>query len=384
MTGLHHSEPMRNLGEDQNSGSRRPRISRLLRNASGKPLIRAHNVIRLERAAATGDIEMLERLGKELVSKMLAHDRRDAIASAVADLKAQIFLEHPPLAQMTSRPEYAPHQVTSPPEAVRPTNEGGSHAHRSQHGSEVHESRDWVEYRLGILLGGEFRGRYRDEIIEIGHDVSIGNAKHFLATGRGAFALASTLDTPSRRARLQEAIERFEDGISKWRRGNRQDPRVTWLTLADTDRRRLSAVLDEADDIFSRYGGVSESWRLFAPNMDKWLHWLSLELVHRIREMTAADFGFLRRCLYRLRVAWGLTDDIYPWTQRFPLELAELPVHSLYQFESTAVGLRNLNALNSVFCSNLGHLAAFDPEAWRIIHRLRPEVWNRLALFFKR
>ena len=258
----------------------------------------------------------------------------------------------------------------------------GTHAaypRQSHHIWAVTSLQAWRQYSLAFLTGPEFRGRYRDQLLELGQNFSIADAEHFLATSRGRPELASTFSTSSRRLRLQAALERFENGINKWRQGERRDPRMTWLTPIETPHPAFVAILDEADQIFQADGEISGSWRTFAPKMDQWLLWLSIELVRTIHSMTSADLGFIRRCLVRLRLAWGITEELYPWTPGFSPHLAELPVHSLYHFEPTASGLRTLNALTSVFCWNVGHLVALDPEAWQVIHGLKLGVWSRLV-----
>ena len=64
---------------------------------------------------------------------------------------------------------------------------------------------------------------------------------------------------------------------------------------------------------------------------------------------------------------------------RIPDDLEELPIHALYQFEPTYSALRTLNDLNAVYCSNVGHLAAFHPSAWNSVHIVEPGFWNQLA-----
>lgn len=383
----------------------RPKIRRLPRNARGKPLIRACNVSKLELAAAAGDAQTLERLGRALASQMRSQEKRDAIESAVADLKTQMF-QAPSRFSIVMLPasiEYSPPpgRIETPSTTVIARHTDGAsgrensvdarkglddptrHSPQAYHGSEGTSRADWGEYSSYLLLGPEFRGPYRDQIVEIGHEVSITSAKQFLASGMGVPKLVSTVNTPNRRARLQEALERFENGITKWRQGDRRNTRVTWIIPVEMHLGNLETTLDRANQIFQIHGEISGNWRAFAPNMEKWLPWLSLELVHRIYAMTSADLGFLRRCMVRLSRSCDIADELYPWTPGFSPQIAELPIHALFGFEPTATGLRTLNALSSVFCCNIGHLAAFDPEAWRVIHRLGHGVWSRLAVRLK-
>ncbi len=67
-----------------------PKLGTAAVDASNKPLIKPFNVKKLEAAAATGDVKVLEDLGKELHDKMLDTNKKAAIANAVAELKSQM------------------------------------------------------------------------------------------------------------------------------------------------------------------------------------------------------------------------------------------------------------------------------------------------------
>ena len=232
---------------------------------------------------------------------------------------------------------------------------------------------------IPYLAGPEFRGRYREEVISLGKNVSLGALKNFIDTGCGPTEVSRVFNTKRRQLRARDAITRFEESLTIWRGVERFDSRVTWILPRPLRTRDLAPLLESIAEEFESLEGAPADWWGTVTGIDRWLPWLSLELVHKIRVMRPADLGFLRRVLIKATRDFGVATEVYPWTPGFPDGLAELPIHALYQFEPTYAGLRTLNDLNAVYCQNVGHLAAFDPLAWNAIHILPPGFWVQLA-----
>ena len=360
-----------------------PKILATPKNSRGSPLIRPQNVKKLEQAADKGDIAALRSLGKALEAKMLSAHRREAIAAAVEDLVGQVTNKGP-VHRTTPPTKKAPERISGPRLVHSSKLQGKTKTESVETQTPITSSPtlsdDWLEYKMSFLLGPEFRGQYRGQVVEIGDLFILRDVKEFLSSNNGPLQLAGTFNTRTRRLRLQQASNRFESTLLKWRNGQRHDPRVKWVMHDSPAATDPSYQFDEIDSILRSFGGNGEEWIQVLTRMKEWLPWVSVELAHKIRAMTTAQMGLIRRSLSRANRYFGLQSGVYPWTPKFDEVLAELPIHSLYQFEPTTLSLRTLNALQSVHCSNLGHLAAFHPGAWKMMHTCHPEVWSRLAL----
>ena len=342
-----------------------PKILVIPKDPQGRHLIRLHNRKRLEQAASTGDIAILQSLGRSLETKMQSRARKEAIAAAVAELIGQMKVN-------TDDCEIDPQSVSNASQSLNPDTKVTAPSFLK--GDELRN------LRLSFLLGPEFRGQYRDQVMGIGHSFTIRDVDHFLSRSHQSLQLFATFNTRTRRTRLQQAVNRFDDAVLKWRDGRRRDTRVKWIAGHSLSAPDLSYYFKEIDSIFRSLGGIREDRPQLFVEIKQWLPWVSVELINKIRAMTAAEMGLVRRSLARAAQYLGLQSDMYPWTPGFDGNMAELPIHSLYQFEPTTLALRTMNTLQSVHCSNLGHLAVFHPEAWKAIHALRPRVWSRLAL----
>ena len=232
---------------------------------------------------------------------------------------------------------------------------------------------------IPYLTGPEFRGRYREEVLLLEKSLSLEALKNFLETGCGHTDLSRVFSTKRRHLRVQEAIARFEESVTNWWGDERFDSRVTWILPRRVRTNDLALLLDSMAEVFKTFDGTPANWQEAFPEIDRWLPWLSLELVHKIRSMKSGDISFLHRVLIKATRDFGVTTEVYPWTPGFPDGLAELPIHALYQFEPSYSALRILNDLKAVFCLNVGHLSAFHPLAWKAIHTAEPGFWLQLA-----
>ena len=365
----------------------RPKIEIAPANTRGRPLIRPHNVRELEKTAATGDISGLKSLGKALQAKMLSDARREAIEKAVADLIAQVKQGSSERLKTGRSHRDNMREVSTPglrsiAEEEKPSSKDATEDSdpRRPRAAITPVGRGQLDYRMSFLLGPEFRGRYREQLTEISGQIPLQLVRDFLYNDVAPLNLTTVVNTPVRRLRLEEAIKRFESAIQQWREGKQQDPRVTWIAPWTDSNVTLAHRLNEINDIFEQIGQIKESVQRYAPEIAVWLPWMSMELVHTIRNMRATETGALRRSLIKMGRYFGKPDEVQPWTSSFDGRLAELPIHSLYQFEPTSELLKTLTRLASVHCSNVGHLVAFHPEALQTIRTVQPRVWPRLAL----
>ena len=239
----------------------------------------------------------------------------------------------------------------------------------------------WTNLVAAYLVGPEFRGRYREELISLENDISIKDVKNFIRTRGGSQELSNLFRTRRRLLRVQEALSRFETGVTKWRDNERFDSRVTWLLPASVRARDAAFLVNALSATISgsSRSAISDLGEA-APDVDRWLPWLSLELVHKMRSMKAADLSFLRRVIIKAARDFDVPGDVFPWESEFSTNLSELPIHCLYQFEPTyRRALRTLNDLSKIKCLNVGHLAAFDPQAWNAVRTLDPSTWTGVA-----
>ena len=171
----------------------------------------------------------------------------------------------------------------------------------------------------------------------------------------------------------------MENSLANWRMGNKFDPRVTWIVpkTAQLDSKTLSIVLIR--ETLMDCEGNRTDWDEILAEVDSWLPWLSLEIVNRVRMMKTSDLSLMNRVSLKMARDIRITSEVFPWSLEFPTALAELPIHVLYQFEPTSRTMTTLNDLQAVYCQNVGHLAAFNPAAWRAIHELEPITWIKLA-----
>ena len=86
-----------------------PKLSAVPKGSNGKPLISAMNVQKLEKVAATGDAEALDRLAAQIHAKLLAPAKKEALQAAAVALKSQLGASKP------AKPE-----PESPPPAPQP------------------------------------------------------------------------------------------------------------------------------------------------------------------------------------------------------------------------------------------------------------------------
>ena len=91
-----------------------PKISDVPSNYAGNPLIAASNVAKLEKAAATGSVDALDKAAGEIKSKKIGYLKKAAINKAVLELKAH----------MAEQPSREPVSDTGMSAAVEAVNDG--------------------------------------------------------------------------------------------------------------------------------------------------------------------------------------------------------------------------------------------------------------------
>lgn len=283
---------------------------------------------------------------------------------------------------------------------------------------------------VSSLAGFEFSGKQRKDLLRFGRRISILELKDLIERGQGSPELAKKFNSKSKILQADRSISRFQSISSSWVKGNRRDSRATWILTPksvpiDISQRKLLEIIEEPfttltngiplssiDSIQELYYSIEAQkdnrgqdlkpvdneealeyklseirsilkeadWRQHFEDLDIWLPFLSLELIRRLKTMKSKTYGVLRRALIRTNRQTGLSDEVMPWTREFPTEIASLPLHWLYQFDPNASFLRILTTLSSVHCTNVGHLVAFHPVAWRTVRCFERKFWTRFAI----
>lgn len=229
------------------------------------------------------------------------------------------------------------------------------------------------------IAGPEFVGKAREAVAHLNHHHSIGHLKRLLYTGVGSPALIAIFNSRGRTLYAEAAISRLTSAINSWTDGRVRDSRVTWVIPEGVEfNRSLATQLteDRGYDLAEKIQTCVEA--------GTWLPFISLELVHVVRQLSATDLAILRRMAFRACRQAGPSAPSDPWSPGFPQEISQLSLYWLYQFEPRPEAFALLRKLHEAYCTNVGHLRSLHPEAWQLIHSTHSSDWNKLTLAVRR
>lgn len=236
---------------------------------------------------------------------------------------------------------------------------------------------------VSTIIAPVFTPKQREFLLPVADYYNIGHLRRHLDGPDSSIFFTHHFRTNLQIQQLRTAIQQLEACINQWESGNRRDPTVSWI-VPDDYVGELSITSCSKDTLCgccknsSELKELIESWS----EPEKWLPFLSLELAHEIKRLTSNDIILLNKMLMKASKRFGGKEIKGPWLAGFPETLLPLSVYSLYRFSPNSSSLNLLDRLHAAYCSNIGHLAAFHPEACSLIRSIDHQIWTKLTVAF--
>jgi len=230
---------------------------------------------------------------------------------------------------------------------------------------------------VSCLAAPIIKGDQRRLVLAFHDQYTVGDMLDFVRRKTRVGELAAVVKTEMYRERIIETIQRFENCVSAWELGVRKDDRVNWIIPPDMELNN--------DTIYSAFSkcGVGSAQIAALHCVAWWLPWVSLEIIYFMKRIRNYDRVLIAKNLFKAGADLLPKDSNNLLSPSSPGYINALPVFILFQYEPVSAHENLLKALTSTYCANIGHLAAFHPEAVDLVMKLDFRFWNKLATCFR-
>jgi len=245
---------------------------------------------------------------------------------------------------------------------------------------------NWInDLAAKFIAGPEITGKNLTNFLNLDRSINIGNLHAYVHYGIGPAVLSDILNSHGRLEQIHNAIKRFELNFKNWGQFKGREPNRSWLipdchidVNHNIDRTTETSIEEWANEI-----GSTELQTLLRNGsfLEEWAHLLSLDILEIAGRFRAGDRISMVRMF--INFAHELTEEVGvegPWDSRLDKRFQGLSIYSLYQFRSEPDPRLDtlFRRLINAGCSNVGHLAIFQPDIWAAIDRVPFEAWIRL------
>ncbi len=250
---------------------------------------------------------------------------------------------------------------------------------------------------LGALIGPEIPYRQQQLILELSRSVTLGDLRAFLTvvlTSKGARylklygALGEVFYSRRRQRHTKTALSRIDSMVSQWMEGDRRSTRVSWLIPDELLKKKLSMDALSRQAIQNHVNKLGDTPLLNRvkelKDGEKWLPFLSLELVLAIKRFSASDYYAFTTLVTKAVHKLTTLNIKGPWEDTFPNHLSTLPLYCIWHYDPKPRNYQLITKLVAAHCTHLGHLAAFHPEALAAFRSLSKPHWTTITHLLNR
>lgn len=211
------------------------------------------------------------------------------------------------------------------------------------------------------ICGNDLPRSLNEKLLALRRYVSLNDMNSFLSRGSPNARLASSFSDLERR-QLRNAFKSFDDAARSSKRTHRvQSDTITWVVPDD---------VPETELVSTQYLRVLEAIGLPTDSasdlndLSTWLPWISLDIASQLNAWPRSKSNTIRRNISKLSQHLdGISDALYPWNPGFSEEIAQLPIHALYQFEPGSIMRDALRTFASIGLSAINDLRCIHPTA---------------------